>query len=338
MSVDIDSRATVLGFLGALAVLLGLVAFVGVGQIVGALASADPWVLGGVLLVAVGWLTAWGSALRTVLGVLGVSVSVPGATLVFAGSTFANNVTPFGQAGGEPVSALLISKATDSEYETGLAAIASVDALHFVPSVSLAAVGLGYFAATSVLGRRLQVAAVAVGALAFAIPVAVYVGWRHRYELEAVVVRLLTPVIRAVARVLPRRTPPEHHVIERRIETFFAAVDRVAADRRALVLALGLSAVGWLCLGTSLWLSLYALGETVPFATVLVVIPVGSIAGFTPLPGGLGGVETVLIALLGASTAIDPATVAAAVLVHRAATYLLPTIAGGGVATALGAR
>jgi len=338
MALDVDRRATALGFLGALVVLGVVVVLIGVGAVLDALGRADPGVLALVVLVAAVWLTAWGTALRTVLGVLDATLSAPMAVLVFAGAVFANNVTPFGQAGGQPVSAVLVSRVTDSEYETGLAAIASVDALHFVPSVSMAALGLGYVAATAVLGRQLRVAAVAVAVLVLAILVAVYVGWNHRYEVEAVVARVLTPVVRAAGRLMPRRTPPDPAAVERRIEGFFGAVSRVAADRRALLATLVLSTLGWVCLAGSLWLSLFSLGAAVPFATVLVVVPVGSIAGFTPLPGGLGGIETVLIALLGASTAVDPATVAAAVIVHRTATYLLPTVVGGGVATALGAR
>lgn len=343
MASDVDRRATAIGFLGAIAVLLAVVYSVGFDRMVRTLFRADPPILALVLLVAAAWLTAWGLALRTVLHVLGSHISIPLSALVFAGSMFANNITPFGQAGGEPVSALIISEAADSEYETGLAAIASVDALHFVPSVTLAAVGLGYMAATAVLGRQLRVAALAVGALALAMPVAAYVGWRHRYEVEDLVVRFVTPVVQFFGRLVPRRTPPNEDVIERRIESFFDAVDRVARDRETLVTVVGFSLLGWLGLAGSLWLSLYSLGATVPFTILLVVVPVASIAGFTPLPGGLGGIEAVLIALLGATTAaigiiVAPQVIAAAVFIHRGATYLLPTIVGGGVATALGAR
>ena len=140
-----DLRTTLVGFAGALCVLAVLLWFVGVGDVVSALSMASPPVLVVIVVVATCWLTAWGLSLRTVLGVLGAPITIPSAVLVFAGATFANNVTPFGQAGGEPVSALLVSRASDSEYETGLAAIASVDALNFVPSIALALVGwVGY--------------------------------------------------------------------------------------------------------------------------------------------------------------------------------------------------
>jgi len=336
--MDGNRRTTVLGFVGAITVLVALFWLVGVDSILAALSTARLSVVALVVPVALVWLSAWGMALYTVLNALGTPISAPKAALVFAGAVFSNNVTPFGQAGGEPVSALLISRAADSEYETGLAAIASVDALHFLPSVGLATVGLGIFAVETVsLGRNLLIAAAAVGLLAAAIPVAAYLGWRYRYELEATVVRVFTPVVRAIARLIPGRTPPEAAAIEERIESFFEAIDRVAGSRSTLVAAVGFSLLGWLALGTSLWLSVYALGTTIPFAAVMIVIPVGSIAGFTPLPGGLGGIETAFVILLVSTTPVAAATASAAIVIHRGATYWLPTVIGGGVAVALGA-
>jgi uncharacterized protein (TIRG00374 family) len=329
--------ATVVGFLGAALVLAALVLVVGIGDIIVALRDIKPAYLVVIFGVALVWLFAWGMALRTVLGALDAPISVPMGALVFAGAVFANNVTPFGQAGGEPVSAYLISQATDREYETGLAAIASVDALHFVPSVAYAITGLTFVLAGAVrLGRNLVFAATAVTVLAVGIPVAAYLGWRYRYELEAAVVRAVTPLIRAIGRVVPGRSPPTAAVIEARIETFFEAIDRVAGSRSTLVEAIGFSAAGWLAMCVSLWLSLFALGHTVPFAVVLLVVPMGAIAGMTPLPGGLGGVETVIGVLLASLTPVPGGVALTAVFVHRGATYVFPTVLGGGVAFALG--
>ena len=336
--MESDRLPTIVGFAGALVVLAALVWFVGIDDIVSAITQAKPPVVGLVVAVAVVWLTSWGLALKTVLGALGSPVSARTAVLVYAAAVFSNNVTPFGQAGGEPVSALLISEAADSEYETGLAAIASVDALHFVPTIAFSLIGFTFVIGGAIqIGRNLLFAAGAVVTLAVAIPVGSYLGWRYRYELEAAVVRLVTPVVRTVWRVIPGRSPPTPAAIEERIERFFVAIDRVAGDRATLFEALAFSALGWLALSTSLWLSLYSLEFAVPFPTVLLVVPVGSIASITPLPGGSGAIETVIATLLVSLTPVPLAVATSAVLIHRGATYWLPTLVGGGVATALGA-
>ena len=336
--MDGNRAATIAGFVGALAVLGVLVWVVGVDRTVAALLSADPFALALVGAVALVWLTTWGLALWSVLRALGSPIRTHMAVLAYAGAVFSNNVTPFGQAGGEPLSALLISSAADTEYETGLAAIASVDTAHFVPSVGFAIVGFTFVTAGAVqLGRNLLFAAGAVATLAVGLPVAAFGGWRYRYELEAADVRLLTPVIRWQGRVVPKWSPPTTDSIEQRIESFFAAIDRIATDRRTLLQTLGFSALGWASLAGSLWLSLYAVGYTVPVATTLLVVPVGSIASLAPLPGGSGAIETVLVTLLVSTTAVPAAVAASAVLIHRGATYLLPTLVGAGVASALGA-
>ncbi|WP_254272401.1 lysylphosphatidylglycerol synthase transmembrane domain-containing protein [Haloarcula marina] len=336
--MDGNRVATVAGFFGAVAVLAVLVWVVGVERTLSALLRADPAALLVVVGIASVWLTAWGLALWSVLRALGTPVAPYTAVLVYAAAVFSNNVTPFGQAGGEPLSALLISSAADSEYETGLAAIASVDTAHFVPSIGYAIVGFTFVAAGAVrLGRNLVFAAVAVAVLAVGLPVGAYMGWRYRYELEATVVDLFTPLIRLLGKVAPRRSPPTTDAIEARIESFFSAIDRIATDRRTLLQTLGLSAVGWACLAASLWTSLYAVGYVVPVATVLLVVPVGSIASIVPLPGGSGAIETVLVTLLVSTSPVPAAAATSAVLIHRGATYLLPTLVGAGVASALGA-
>jgi len=334
-----DNRAaTVAGFLGALAVLAVLVWVVGIGRTREALLAADPATLLLVLGVATVWLTTWGLALWSVLRAIGTPIPAHMAVLVYVGSVFSNNITPFGQAGGEPLSALLIASATDSEYETGLAAIASVDTAHFVPSVGYAIVGFTFVIAGTVeVGQSLTFAAVAVGALAVGIPVSAYLGWRYRYQLEAAVVRTMTPPVQRLGRIVPKWSPPTAASIEHRIEGFFAAIDRIAGDRRSLLRTLGFSAVGWACLSVSLWLSLSAVGHTVPLATTLLVVPIGSIASIVPLPGGSGAIETVLVTLLLSTTAVPAAAATSAVLIHRGATYLFPTLVGAGVASALGA-
>ena len=325
-----DLRATAAGFLAAVVVLLVLLWLVGFNEVIAALSMARPSVLVLVVLVALAWLFAWSLALRTVLGVLGIPISAGRAFLVFASATFANNTTPFGQAGGEPFSALLIARATDSEYETGLAAIASVDALNFVPSIVLALVGMGYYATAFTLGRRIELAALTILVLALLIPLGVSVAWRRREDVKAAVVHVATPAIGRLTRVLPRVSPPEPAAIDRRIDGFFGAIERVARSRRGLLAALGFSALGWALLSASLWLSLYALGHAVSPAVVLFIVPVGSIAGVTPLPGGLGGVEAALVLLIVPTTGVGLATASAAAVIHRGATYWLPVLLGGG--------
>ncbi|MFB6122979.1 MAG: YbhN family protein [Haloferacaceae archaeon] len=328
-------RATALGFAGALVVFALLFSFAGFDRLVAKLSRADASVVGLVFLATLGWLAAWGFALRVVLSVLGVSLSVFESFFVFTAAMFSNNVTPFGQAGGEPVTALLISEVGDTEYETGLAAIASVDTLNFVPSITIAIIGAGYFLTEVAFGtnRRLELAIAAVAVLAVGVPAVVYLGWQRRYELEARVVRGLTPLVRRVASHVPRVPVPTASGVERRINGFFRAIERVASNPRGLALALALSSLGWLCQMVGLWLAFQALQTPIPLSIALLVVPIGAIAGVTPLPGGAGGIESVLVVLLVAAPLplVTESVAVAAIVIFRGMVYWTPTVLGGAV-------
>lgn len=332
------ARTILAGFVGSILVLGGIYWVIGVDATASALSAADAEILVLVGVGAVCWIVSWGLALRTVLGVLGSSISPVKATAIFSGVLFANNVTPFGQAGGEPISGLLISRATDRRYETGLAAIASVDALNFIPSILLGLCGVGYLFVTATFVGELRYAVVGVLALALVVPAGGYLGWQHRYRLQRVSVSVVTPVVGVVWRTLLRRKPLGTEAIEQRIEGFFTAIERVGNTPRKLVLALGFSSLGWLAQAACLWLSLLAIGYSVSPVVVLIAIPLGAIAGVTPLPGGLGGVGLVLITIVGGLVTIGQPTIGAAVLIHRAAIYLFPTIVGGGVTAVIASR
>jgi len=336
-------RATALGFLGAAVVFAILFSVAGVDQLVAELTAADTRYVALVLLATLAWLASWGLALQTVLGVLGVDFSPVKAFFIFAGAMFSNNVTPFGQAGGEPVTALLISRSSDTEYETGLAAIASVDTLNFVPSITIALFGAGYYATEVTLGtnRNIALAVVAVVVLAAGVPSLIYLGWKRRYELEQRAIRRIAPLIRRIADLLPRVPVPTAEGLERRIESFFRSIERVANNPRGLALALALSALGWLFQMVGLWLAFQAIGKPIALSVALFVVPVAAIAGVTPLPGGAGGIESVLVVLLVAAplTGITNSVALAAVVIFRGAVYWTPTIIGGlfmGVVSARG--
>jgi len=338
--VDFDSRAIAAGFLATFAVLAALLWFVGVGEIGAVLASLSPLAVVAVLAGGIAWLFSWGLALRRVLDALGVEASPWDAFLLYAAAAFANNITPFGQAGGEPFSALLIARSTDSEYEQGLAAIASLDTLNFVPSIVLALVGLSYYVARFAVGDSVLLVLAVVVVLAVAVPTIAYVGWRHRDGIEARLARVVHPAWAALGRRLPMLSAPSSDAVQRRIDGFFRGIERVATSRRDLALALAYSTVGWLCMCLVLYLSLWALTPMtdVNAAVVFVIVPVASIASITPLPGGAGGVEAVLVLLLVPTTGITAATATSAALVHRGALYWSPTIVGGVAAALLEAR
>ena len=331
-------RTTILGFLGTFAILGLLLYFIGVEGFVQEIRRADSETVALIVVVTFGWLAAWGYGLRTVLNVLGVDVTFVKSFFILNGAMFSNNITPFGQAGGEPVTALLISKVADTEYERGLAAIASVDSLNFVPSITLALLGAAFYATQTSFGRRLRIATAAIVVLSLAVPVVAFFGWRKRTAIRRTIASVLAPVLQRVTRFIPIGVSLTRENIESRIGEFFDSIERVATNRRGLALILVASTVGWVFQMVALWLAFVAIGSPVPFSVLLFVVPVGAIAGVTPLPGGAGGIEAVLVGLLSSlpSAAVGWETAFAAVVLFRGAIYWVPVIIGGGVVSVVG--
>lgn len=330
----------VLGFAGALCVLAGLFWLVGVDDMIEALQQADARVLVFVGLAAIGWLLAWSLALRTVLASLGVHITVLESILVFVAAVFANNVTPFGQAGGEPVSALLIAHTADSDYETGLAAIVTIDTVNVLPSIVLALFGLGYYASMVTLPERLVAITVVLIVVAVCLPFAGIVLWRRRHGAQSITTSVLATILKIIGIAIPRWRPPSATAIDARVGKFVTALERVAGDRRGLAQTFLLSTLGWIGLILCLWFSLVAIGFDDPrlLAAAFVTVPLGSVAAATPFPGGLGGMEAAFVAVLTALTSLPAAALGAAVVCYRVATYWLPTVVGGAVASAFGSR
>lgn len=335
----VERRALILGFAGAGILIAGLLWLVDVGQVSEAISRANPGLLGLMLGFAVLWLAAWGGTLQTVLAAMDVDIRTRTAFFVYAAAVFANNVTPFGQAGGEPVTALLVSNVSGKRYETGLVSIASVDVLNAVSSVALVFLGIGVYTSRYTLGTSVTAAVGSIVVLVIVIVTVFTLGWQYRNRLIA---RFASPIAVTMNKIrrgpLATNTPVTEGGVTKRLRRFVGNVETIAGDRRRLLLALTLSTVGWILQTAALVTAFSALGYTVPFAVSLFVIPLANLAGMAPLPGGLGGIEAAFVALLVPTTGIAAPIVTAAVLLFRVGIYWMPVVVGGTAASVYGAQ
>lgn len=326
---------TVLGFVLAGAVFAVLFTVVDAGAVLAAITQADLRLVLLVGLLFLCWNACWGLALWQVLATQHLAVSTWKALLFNAAANFANHVTPLGHIGGEPVSAWIITRSSDADYEVSLASIASYDAIHVLPSLSLGAIGALILLLTGTVPEGdLGLLAVGVVGLAIGVPLLGYGTWANRRRIGRRLAATTNDAIRWVLSLRPGETTPEFDVVETRLAGFAAAIERVGTDRRRLGFALGFSSLGWLCQALGLWVALLALSIRVPLYVPLVAVPLGATGGGIPTPGGLGGTEAVYVAVLTLLTAADTVTITAAVTIHATGGYLLTTAVG---AAAIGA-
>lgn len=336
-----DRRAvatTLAGFLVAAATFAVMFTLVDTDGVVAAIERANLWLVALVGVTTIGWVCFWGLALWNVLGALDVDVPVRDALLVTAAGIFVNHVTPFGQAGGEPITAALLARRTDADYDVSLASITSFDAVNVVPSLTFAALGIAYFAATSAVGSQLGLYLGIAAIVILGAPIAGVAIWRKRAWIERGIVRFLTRAIEVGAPVLPWVSRDDADGVAAGIAGYVESLEVVASDRRRVLAAVACSGAGWAVQAIGLWIAFRAIGVHVPLYVPFFVVPIGTMASVLPTPGGLGGIEAVTVTLMTLVTGVAGADAAVAVTLHSVGGYLLSGTVGAGAAVVLGLR
>jgi uncharacterized protein (TIRG00374 family) len=102
----------------------------------------------------------------------------------------------------------------------------------------------------------------------------------------------------------------------------------VLRDPSRAVGLLGSNFVFWNILGLTLWLLLEAVGEGIPYGSALFVAAGTSLlAGFMPIPGGVGVAEATMTALL-VTFGVEQSSAFAVTAIYRAGTFYLPAVEG----------
>jgi uncharacterized protein (TIRG00374 family) len=324
-SVPLDSRTVAkiaAGFAVAASMLYFLGTQIGWDEIRAVLSGANV----GWLLVACGstalGLAAWGRAWQIVLRVVGVTVPYRKLVVTYFAATFANYVTPLGQAGGEPFIAYVLARDTEASYEDSLASVVTADLLNLLPFFNFAAVGLGVLLFQSRLSADIENLAVGLLALAVGVPLVVVVGWRQRDAVEWLVLRLVWPATVLTDRIsLPN--------VRDRIRDFYGSLDLIAANPRALWHALAYSYTGWVFFALPLYFAARTLEISFEPFLIFFIVPASTLAGLVPTPGGLGAVEGALTGLLVAIADATTSQAFAMASVYRVASYWFAIVLGG---------
>ncbi len=313
----------VVGFLvaGIFIYFLGLA--IGWRRVFAVLVTADPLWIGVACLSTLLGLITWGKAWQVVLSVIGIEVSFRRISVTYLAATFANYVTPFGQAGGEPFIAYVLSRETNASYEDSLASVVTVDLLNLLPFFNFAAIGFVVLLWQATLPRTVRWLTFGLAALAIAIPVLAYAGWNYRAGVERAVLGLIGPIAERTDRI-------SVDGVRRRVERFYGSLERIAAEPRQVAYTLVFSYTGWILFTLPLYFAALSLNLPLDPLLILFIVPASTVAALVPTPGGLGASEaslTVLIWFL-QSGITEPEALALAG-VYRVTSYVFAVLIGG---------
>jgi uncharacterized protein (TIRG00374 family) len=319
------------GFALALLVVGAFLWVVGPRRVLAELSTAylPVYAVGFVSVLAAFW--CWSEALRRVLASVGPEVGGPRYRAAFMSGELAKQVVPMGHSGGPVFVSYAVSRETDSPYESTLAAATVVEFVNIGSSVLLATLGLGVVLAgwqgplDSVFLALLIGLVVAATAL-FGAAVLVYYrrAFVERFVLRAAAVGRGT-LGRLSARV---REALAGDRIESTFGIYYEAFDRALVNEGQVRRAAVFSFLGWALFLLPLWTSFLALDLRVSYALVVFVVPVLSLVNVVPLPGGLGGFEVALAAVIVALVGIEFPAATAAVFLYRLSNYWFVVLVG----------
>ncbi|WP_459191863.1 lysylphosphatidylglycerol synthase transmembrane domain-containing protein [Halosimplex sp. J119] len=328
----------VAGFALALLAVGGFLLAVGPEAVFAELATADLLVLSvgfGSVLVALG---CWSEAVRQLIGSSGHAVGGLRYRAAYLSGEFLKQVIPMGQSGGPVLLSYTVSRETDASQDSALAASTVFAFLNVLASLILAVVGLAILILTrrGPTGALLQSVLVTMTAISIGIVGLVLLTIYRRNVLERAVLSVAAGLRRTVGRVSGRAAAalaPER--VREALGRFSGVVGQLAGDRRGIAAAVALSVTGWLFFLLPLYTSFLAIESHVPFMLVVFAVPVVTLLNVVPLPGGLGGFEVALAAVVAAMALVDLPTATAAVFLFRLSNYWFIVLVGGIAAASL---
>lgn len=324
-----DNRLRTVAGLGISLLVVGILVYlVGFDEFISRVYSADKLFVGGVIVGSIIWLSMWSGAFYIITNHLNIPFGYLDSIRTYATIMFANNVTPFAHLGGEPIAAGFISKIVGEDYEKCLGAISAVSVIHFIPSVLFFVIGSFYivFIGSGVPESLDALMVSFLVLMGFIVTLGIAVG-KFRESLEDKIARTLSLLATLLSKV-PRFPDYETGEIKEKVSGYFSNFLSVATNPRVVFFSALASTTGVFFKVISLWLALLAVGVEIPFILILVTVPVAGLASVLPLPGGAGGIEAVMIAILVSLTQFGSPEVTAGVVIMRSTIYWTPVVIG----------
>jgi len=311
------------------AMFLLLIVFVGIERFVEAIMSIEPWLAAAIVSTIAARRLVQGLILYVAFARFEVEVTYLQAIFLSASTTFAKKITPFAQLAGEPLAAGIITDAINDTYEESLAAISMVETIKFIPSLTVFVAGSIYFAffPTAIPPAVAPIFGL-FGVVLLLVPIVAAVLWEYRDQMEALATTVVMYLGLLVA-LIPRVPRPDKESVKDRV-TNFSSIFVDLTTNHWLVIEISILTFLTLFLTVfELWLALRAVGVTVPIPIVLFAVPFSKLASALPSPGGVGGVEAVLVIFITALTTNPVRGVTTGVIISSGVAYWMTAIVGG---------
>ncbi|WP_049926233.1 lysylphosphatidylglycerol synthase transmembrane domain-containing protein [Natronomonas moolapensis] len=227
---------------------------------------------------------------------------------------------PYAMAGTQTVLAYLSSRDERVDVEHAFGAVLVADILVYVPHFTLGAVGIAAYSGAVPDGTL-----VSTGLLLGGLVAVLCLGYYQRW----IVYRAFERVTDLANAVLTRVGGTSTVGGASRVSSFYESIDRISASRRATASGVVFGHLGMAFLMLPLTVAGYAVGVTIPIELAAGIVMTTKFSGVLPTPGGVGGIEAIMIAMLVGVGDIGGASAAAVTLLYRLSTYWYLLLLGG---------
>jgi len=324
----IQRRQVVVGLLFWVLIFGAFITLAGIGDFIETLSTITGRELATILAAVGTGVVAMGSCLYVISRNVGLGFGWIETIFLNTSVSLAHNLTPFGQAGGEPIGAVILSQRSEGEYEKCLAALSIKDVVSFVPAILVFTIGGAYIVLfEQAIPNQLRPLFGAFALFVFVVVSAV-LAVRAYPEFMLKLLRRLVGAVNRAAHRLPVIPSLDKDEVNRRVTNFAESIGDIASDRVTVTLASALATTSFVAQGCLLWLTLGAVGVDIPVALAVFIVPVSLLASGLPLPGGSGGVESVQILMILATSASARDATITAVVLSRGLVFWTPIVLG----------
>ncbi len=316
-------KALILLIIG-IGILIGMILFIGPGNIESAIKQANPWYLAFAIIVQFAVYGLWTQ--RWAINVESVNISVRKWHLfpMLMVGLAVNNLTPSARGGGEPIRGYMLSKYSRTSFEESFATVIADRGLDTFPFMVLAVIAIVsavlYLNLPNIVIYLLIIAVILLLLLFFA---GIYMSFNREFGRK---------VSLWLVSIVNRFSKKERSEIEKNalkaIHGFQNSIQTMVKDKNVLMYGLPISFLIWILEILRVYIVFSAFGVDVSFVIIAEVFIISSLLGLIPLlPGGLGAVDGIMILLFSAA-GVPPSISAAATLVERLISFWMTSIIG----------
>lgn len=301
-----------------------MIYFVGPGEILKALETADPFYVLVAIIIQIVVLILLTACWGVVASSLDIKYKkIPLFAMELLGLAI-NNLTPSGRAGGEPVRAYLLSKYSGTPFKKTFATVMGDKLFDTFPFAALAIIAMIYLIFT--IRLSFTVTATLIGVLILFVLLLGFIIYICINESFAV--RSIKWVFRQVRKITKRDLDNYEKTTLEQVSGFQDSLRYLMANKRVFFLAVLISCGAWLLEVVRVYVVFLAFGTDVSLGLIASVFLISTLVGMIPtLPGGVGAIDGIMI-LVYSIAGISSFISTAATLIERLISYWLVSFMG----------